>query len=401
MFQRQNPGTPPPIFDSVYTKQTNVSGTATFPTLYKGTYNLTVKKFGFIDYIQNNIVIMGDMTFDVVLSQIKSPPRNLNVNDTSLLCKWDKPLYQIPIFTEAWTSGSLATNAWVASASNWQIYAGVGNLAPSVGFNYLPEVYNYDIYLTSKAFNGVSSPEMVLKYDIYLSNYALTNENTLTVELWNGTTWTPLKSYTNMNGSFNWKTETLDISAVANINGFKIRFHAAGVDSYDINNWNLDNITIVAQAFSTNNPCVLGYNGYLNNVQFVFTTDTFTYIPPTMVIYNQSFTFCVNSVWGSGTSAKVCKTFTSHFLCPVTNLTAIPVTNAAYLTWSKPQCAAATNQCFIYDDGTMENGLAINPGFSDWLGNYYPIAAYCQRSIAQCGYAVVEQCSSNEPELRN
>ena len=75
-------------------------------------------------------------------------------------------------------------------------------------FNYLPNVFNYDIYLTSKSMAGIHAPNMQLKYDYYLSNYGTTNVNTMAVELWNGTTWSVLKTYTNQNGSIPWTTET-------------------------------------------------------------------------------------------------------------------------------------------------------------------------------------------------
>ena len=64
-------------------------------------------------------------------------------------------------------------------------------------FYWTPTVTNYDHYLTSKNFTGIYSPQQLLKYDIYLSNYSTANENTLAVELWDGATWHVLKTYTN------------------------------------------------------------------------------------------------------------------------------------------------------------------------------------------------------------
>ena len=161
--------------------------------------------------------------------------------------------------------------------------------------------------------------------------------------------------------------------AVTHTTGFRIRFHAAGVDSYDINNWNVDNISIVASENTTGpNLCVLGYNFYLNNVLSGFTPDTFYQIPSAQVVYGQVFTGCVNAVYGAGYSTKICKTFTSKFLCPPTELEVIGIENAAYLTWHKPQCTAGELKCYVYDDGTMENGWTFNPGYNLWLGNKMP-----------------------------
>jgi hypothetical protein len=57
------------------------------------------------------------------------------------------------------------------------------------------------------------------------------------------------------------------------------------------------------------------------------------------------------------------------FLCPPADLSASAVENSAALTWTKP-CA---DECFIYDDGSMENAWAFNPGFNRWMGNKFPV----------------------------
>jgi hypothetical protein len=62
----------------------------------------------------------------------------------------------------------------------------------------------------------------------------------------------------------------------------------------------------------------------------------------------------------------------SVFLCPPTNLVADSIEDAAYLTWHKPLCNGQ-NVSFILDNGTMENGWSISPGYNDWLGNKFNI----------------------------
>jgi hypothetical protein len=57
-------------------------------------------------------------------------------------------------------------------------------------------------------------------------------------------------------------------------------------------------------------------------------------------------------------------------LCSPSNLSAMAVDNSAHLTWTKP----CTDQCFIYDDGSMENAWAFTPSYNRWLGNKFPIA---------------------------
>ena len=331
-------------------------------------------KFGYDTYTQTPISIMGDMTINVSLLQIKTPPSNLQIDAKTLHTSWSPPRMEVVMFTEAWASGNFTANGWtISGGTNWSVTTGVGNPAPSAQFYYSPTVYDYHQYLTSKIFAGPHSPSLLLKYDIFLSNFGTTNENTMAVELWNGTTWTVLKSYTNLNGNIAWTSESLDISSVTNATEFRVRFHAAGVDSYDINNWNVDNIKIVASDGSTGpNPCVLGYNFYLNNLVSGFTTDTTYIIPSNQVVYGQTYNGCVLAIYGSGYSPKICKTFTSTFLCPVSNLTAQAVENSVYLEWDKPMCTAGEPKCYVYDDGTMENGWAFNPGYLRWLGNKFP-----------------------------
>ena len=323
--------------DTMYQAMTDTNGMVFFDNVWKGNYTLTVIRFGYDNYSQV-VDITGDQTIEVMLLQQKTPPTNLFVDDRSLEAIWNQPRSAVVLFNEAWTSGNFATNQWTTSGgSNWMMTTGAGNPAPSAMFNWSPQVTNYNQFLTSKQFTGVYSPSQLLQYDIFLSNFGTTYENTLAVEIWDGTTWTVLKTYTNMNGSINWTTEILDISAYNDIS-FRIRFHAAGEDSYDINNWNVDNIKIVASDGTAGvNPCVLGYNFYLNNVLSAFVMDTTYTIPGNQVQYGQTYNACVNAVYGSGYSTQSCYTFTSHFLYPPLNLEVEAIECSAYLTWEQPQ----------------------------------------------------------------
>jgi len=325
--------------DTVYTHLTDTSGAWVFHNVWKGTYNLTVTKYGYTPYTTSS-PIQFDKDFFVTLMQLKGAPRNLVVDDRSLFSTWSPPSSSVTIFTEAWTSASFATNQWVISGTNsggnWQVTTGFGNPAPSVMFNWTPEQLNYDEYLTSKVFAGLGSPGMSIGYDIYLSNFSTSSENTMAIELWDGTTWHVLKTYSNLQGSFNWKSEVVDASAYSNLSAFQIRFHAAGADSYDINNWNIDNIKLNATDAPGYNPCILGYNYYLNNVLSGFTMDTTYLIPASQVTYGQTYQACVLAIWGSGYSPKTCVSFTSHFLYPPTQMGVTVLDCSALITWHKP-----------------------------------------------------------------
>ena len=312
------------------------SGTCNFPHVWKGTYILTVSKFGFTTYTQPPITIMGNLTQDVTLLQLKTPPTDLQVNNRSLKATWRQPVMSNTVFSEDWNSGSFATNGWQASGgSNWQITSSAGNPAPSAIFYYSPIVTNYDQYLTSKDITGLHSPIMTLKYDIYLYNWATPNTNFLSVEIWNGSSWDVLKTYANT-ADIPWTSETLDITASTH-STFKVRFHAYGDNSDNIYYWSIDNISIFALGAHPD-PCLQGYGVYLNSAMITVVNDTTYTIPAGLATYGQSKTCCVNAIYGSGTSTQTCNTFTSHFLCPPTNLMGADAGTTANLSWVKPQC---------------------------------------------------------------
>ena len=112
------------------------------------------------------------------------------------------------------------------------------------------------------------------------------------------------------NGSVDWTPQHIDISAVQG-KALKVRFLAYGANSADILHWYVDNIHVYGIC---NSPVDLDYT------QSQFSTT---------------------------------------------------------LTWTAPECTgggASTPIDFIFDDGSAENGWAINPGYLAWLGNEFPIA---------------------------
>ena len=128
-LSRHNPGTPPPVYDSIYIQVTDNTGICHFNNIYKGTYDLTATDFQYGVYTQNNISIDGDMTINATLLEIKTPPPTppgLVVNNQSLLATWRPPQYIVPLLTEAWASGNFTANGWTTSGSgagNWLVIA--------------------------------------------------------------------------------------------------------------------------------------------------------------------------------------------------------------------------------------------------------------------------------------
>ena len=344
--------------DTVYSKLVNSSGDASFPHCWKGSYELKVTRFGYVTYLQN-FSLNADTLVQIFLLEEKIAPSNLVVHDNSLVATWNRPNLQKEIFNETWESGSFTTNEWsVQGGTNWVISAGFGNPQPSAMFTWSPPVVNYEQSLISKTLTGINAPLMKLKYDIYLDNLGMTTLNQMAVELWDGASWHLLKNYTNASGDIHWTKQEIDISAYTNTQ-FRIRFKAYGEDSYDINNWNVDNIQITGSELpSVSGHCLLGYNFYLDNILCSFTEDTTYTIPSTLVGYGGTYNACVSAVYGSGSSYEICESFVSHYLAPPVNLQGSGIESAAFLSWNLPlvlnkkaEAPPGLNGYKIYRDG--------------------------------------------------
>ena len=323
--------------DTAYMGITDTNGTVVFPAVWKGQYDLMITRFSYPAYTQL-VDVLGDMTIDVMMLQDKAPPYDLFVDDKSLESIWRPPSAQVDQFAETF-SGGFGPNQWVENPTNsaWSYYTGGGNPAPSARFYWSPSVTNYEAFLTSNVvISGVFAPQQILEYDVFLDNFGTSTVENMAIELWDGSAWIELNNSSNANGDIPWTTETIDITAYSDAD-FQLRFKAWGGDSYNINWWYVDNIYVYSTEGSGYNPCVLGYNFYLNNVQIAFTVDTTYLIPANLVTYGTVYNACVNAVYASGYSTQDCYTFTSHFLYPPINLQVEGIECTAYLTWEKPQ----------------------------------------------------------------
>jgi len=327
-----------PVEDSVYTATTDVTGKVTFPKVWKGPYELSVTRLGYETYAAD-VSIYGDHTFDVTALMQKSPPYGMEVDNMSLLATWFPPSAVVKLLDEDWESASFTTNGWTNSPGYWELVSGAGNPGYAAEIYYSWMLTNYDnVNLTSKSISGSGSPDFKLYWDIYLSDYAGDGNEKMTVEISDdaGVSWTTLKEYSNT-GSISWTTDNVDIAAYTN-STFQIRFRCHGVDMFNINYWDIDNIKIVATVPDPT-PCILAYNVYLNGILDGVTLDTLYNIPPNHVAYGQPYHACVKAVYGSGYSTESCYDFISHFLYPPTMLVADSIECVAYLTWVKPAMA--------------------------------------------------------------
>ncbi len=330
--------------DTLYSATFDSLGNAFFPGVWKGTYQLTVSKFGY-DTIIQSIPVTGPVTLSLFLAQVKIPPANLVVDDSSLMARWDVPHFEKQIFSEKWNSGSFAQNGWtLENGMNWGISQTLGNPFPAVIFNAIPHQVNYSQSLVSRTISGQHSTLLKLKYDIFLDNVGTTTVNQMAVEIWDGLAWHTLKSYSNTGGDLPWTRDDLDISAYSD-QDFKVRFHATGGNSSDIISWSIDNIDVIASEPAQEQAnCIMGYYFYLGNAIVGYTTKNAFPIPGNLVQFGQTYDACVRALYGSGYSDFACTNFTSGFLYPVRNLNGYPIEDAAYITWEKPLASNDTVQ---------------------------------------------------------
>ena len=316
--------------DSTYATLSGDNGIVVFNNVWKGTYHITVYKFGF-ELWTTTETLTANKTYNIMLWQLKNPPTGLYVDNRSLLATWNRPVMQALIFEETFSSGNFTFNNWGVECSNWTV-AFFGNPSPSAQFYYSPTLTNYSCAITSKLLTGVGSPEVFLYFDIYLSNFSQTTIEKMAAEVWDGADWIPVKTFDNTVGSIPWTSNTIDITE--HVSGdFRVRFRAYGDDSYQINNWNIDNVRVlgVETDFS-----VMGYNFYIDDLQIAFATETELQIPPALINYGQTYLAEVSSVYQSGVSQRNGYTFTSYWLAAPWNLAGVNVENAVQLTWEAP-----------------------------------------------------------------
>jgi len=178
----------------------------------------------------------------------------------------------------------------------------------------MPQQTNYSFALVSPTINAGpwTCADIWLDFDYKLDDRNNTGDEKLIVDVYYNGFWHNKAEFVS-NGDLNWTSEHIDISGVKG-KAFKIRFVAEGENSNDIIAWMVDNI----HAYGICHP----------------PTD-------------------LEADWTG------------------TNASPIEVT----LSWTPPVCGGGggTTITYIFDDGSAENGWAINPGYSSWLGSEFPV----------------------------
>ena len=154
--------------------------------------------------------------------------------------------HELP-FSEDWSSGSFASNSWMADVNNWSVGSG-GNPGRTAIFEWEPPLFDFSEALTSYRFNGVPHGSVILSFDLELLSYDDWTENLLSLQIGLGNQWYDLhtwSSYDYDDQSFAFTAQSFDISQYAAGNLFKIRFIAHGEDTFSLEYWKIDNISII------------------------------------------------------------------------------------------------------------------------------------------------------------
>jgi hypothetical protein len=151
-------------------------------------------------------------------------------------------------FMETWSLGNFDDNNWLTDGSNWSINGQEGNPEPVAEFTWDPILTNYAVNMESFPLcaQGLTEGAIWLDFDLKLESVQPTGMEMMNVQVWNwdSKVWSTVATYSNVDGSFNWMSEHLNIKSQAMDKVFKIRFQASGANSLDILSWFVDNIHV-------------------------------------------------------------------------------------------------------------------------------------------------------------
>jgi len=324
---------------AVLTQTVPASGTVVFDNMIQGHYALTVTKGGY--YAQTvNYNINGNRTIDVILEDMRYMPRNLFVDDMTLVATWEEPLALA--ISEDFESGIFPPTGWQAStqgSTGW--YATTNG---SSGYFSIPSHTTYAVanddeggssnngccdYLWTPVLDLTNAPSFVLGFQsFYNGDYGQMAYVEMSTD--GGATWTPI--YTCAPAA-SWNQVDVDLSAYSGASGLaavQFAFHADDAGQY-ASGWAIDDVVIASGGLP-----VQGYGVFLDGSYIATTPNlTWTYDPNT-INWGQTYVAGVAGLYCSGWSDLCTYTFTSHFLYPPRDLTATENLSAVILDWVAP-----------------------------------------------------------------
>ena len=151
-------------------------------------------------------------------------------------------------FMETWALGNFDANNWTSDGTNWTINGQMGNPAPAAEFTWDPIQTEYGFGLESYPLcaNGMTEGKIWLDFHVKLDAYQPTGEEFLQAQVWNwdNQEWTTVAEFSNIDGSFDWTPQNINIRSLAMGKVFKVRFYAMGMNSINILSWYVDNVHV-------------------------------------------------------------------------------------------------------------------------------------------------------------
>ena len=165
------------------------------------------------------------------------------IGDEELTLSWTpSTVPQVGLgYVETFDIADLAA-LWTWEGENWSIYEFTGNPEPSARFNWSPsqDFYEYSLYSMALPVGDTTDVEVI--YDMYLNDFGNTGTEHLSVELWVDGAWVVLADYSNT-ADINWASYSHTVTDVSGTT--QIRFKAYGDDSFEIDQWYVDNIGLL------------------------------------------------------------------------------------------------------------------------------------------------------------
>ncbi|MDY0285754.1 MAG: carboxypeptidase regulatory-like domain-containing protein [Bacteroidales bacterium] len=310
------------------------TGTVVFTGVWNDTYDLSVVLVGY-DIYEEEVVIDGNMTLEVLLGETLAPPRALYVDGQTLHATWVEPgsfqAYEVDFndgFPEDLEVNDIGgCGGWFLNAAYSGFttqFARIDSDANGNGCNDIGE-------MITPALNAAGVSQLILEFDQY---YYQLGSQYADVDVWDGSQWVNLRHQTATIGS--WASpnhQVIDLTPYANAQ-LKVRFYYN-----DGNGWNwywaVDNIKIWDGITDTRG--VVGYNFFLTeDLLLESTQNTYLDIPPYFVTWGTEYTSGVNAVYPNGVSPKVYYTWTASYLAPPRNLEGEADGHYAHLMWDPP-----------------------------------------------------------------
>ncbi|MDZ7742105.1 MAG: carboxypeptidase regulatory-like domain-containing protein [Bacteroidota bacterium] len=327
-----------------YTHFTDETATVTFDPVWKGTYDLWVYKPGYDEVLMQDLFIIDDETYDVVLGEKKYAPYNLYVDPLTSIATWNAP--RITALKEGFEGEMFPPEGWTATTNSCGWYRtddGSGPSWPVPAWDSYYAVSNDDLcgsgqdgsvdYLITPALDLRETGGYSLKFDQFFDG-AYGQLATVEISTDGGATWEVLENMTPTAGA--WTHQEIDLSAYSNdwnIPWIWIAFHSDDAGGF-ASGWAIDNVDVSVGSDGDWPP--MGYHVFLDDA-FVAEVqeETYTYLN---LVYGVEYTASVGALYTSGLSEKDYYTFTSEWLYPPENLAGVSYDNAVHLIW-EPPCA--------------------------------------------------------------